>query len=73
MDLNTVIGALLAFGLVIVAMAVGPGGVGIFIHIPSLTIVLVPYFVRLHLMAMDMCVGMWTESYLGDWSNTIAG
>jgi len=38
MDLNTVIGALLAFGLVLVAMAVGPGGVGIFVHIPSLTI-----------------------------------
>ena len=28
MDLNTVIGFLLAFGLVFVAMALGPGGVG---------------------------------------------
>ena len=40
MDINTVIGTLLAFVLVLVAMAVGPGGVGIFIHIPSMTIVL---------------------------------
>ena len=40
MDLNTVIGTALAFLLVLVAMAVGPGGVGIFIHIPSMTIVL---------------------------------
>jgi len=39
MDLNTAIGAALAFGLIVVAMAVGPGGVGIFIHIPSLMIV----------------------------------
>jgi chemotaxis protein MotA len=39
MDLNTVIGFLLAFGLVFVAMALGPGGVGIFMHIPSATIV----------------------------------
>ena len=39
MDLNTVIGFLLAFGLVIGAMALGPGGVGIFLHLPSATIV----------------------------------
>ena len=40
MDLNTIIGAGLAFLLVLVAMAVGPGGVMIFVHIPSMTIVL---------------------------------
>ncbi|MCP3914813.1 MAG: motility protein A [bacterium] len=39
MDLNTAIGTALAFGLVLFAMAVGPGGVGIFIHIPSMVIV----------------------------------
>ena len=39
MDLNTVIGTCLAFALILIAMAVGPGGVGIFIHIPSLMIV----------------------------------
>ena len=39
MDLNTVIGVCLAFALILIAMAVGPGGVGIFIHIPSLMIV----------------------------------
>lgn len=40
MDLNTVLGTALCFALVIVAMAVGPGGVMIFVHIPSMTIVL---------------------------------
>jgi chemotaxis protein MotA len=40
MDLNTIIGAGLAFILIIVAMAVGPGGVMIFVHIPSMVIVL---------------------------------
>lgn len=40
MDLATIIGATLAFGLVIVSMALGPGGVAIFVHIPSLVIVL---------------------------------
>ena len=35
MDLNTIIGAGLAFLLILVAMAVGPGGVMIFVHIPS--------------------------------------
>ncbi len=40
MDINTIIGTALAFILVLVAMAVGPGGIGIFIHIPSATIVL---------------------------------
>lgn len=40
MDLNSVIGIVLCFGLVLVAMAVGPGGVAIFIHIPSMAIVL---------------------------------
>ena len=40
MDLNTIIGAGLCFALVLIAMAVGPGGVAIFIHIPSMTIVL---------------------------------
>jgi chemotaxis protein MotA len=40
MDLATIIGAVLAFGLVIVSMALGPGGVAIFVHIPSLVIVL---------------------------------
>lgn len=39
MDLNTVIGASLAFLLILVAMAVGPGGVAIFVHVPSLMIV----------------------------------
>ncbi len=39
MDLNTVIGGALAFLLVIGAMAIGPGGVGVFIHIPSMVIV----------------------------------
>ncbi len=39
MDLNTVIGAALAFLLVLGAMAIGPGGVAVFIHIPSMIIV----------------------------------
>ena len=39
MDLNTVIGGLLAFILVLGAMAIGPGGVAVFIHIPSMIIV----------------------------------
>ena len=40
MDLNSVIGTVLAFGLVFFAMATGPGGVGIFVHVPSLMMVL---------------------------------
>jgi chemotaxis protein MotA len=40
MDLNTVIGVCLAFALILFAMAVGPGGLAIFVHIPSLMIVL---------------------------------
>lgn len=39
MDLATIIGTLLAFGLVLFSMATGPGGVAIFIHVPSLVIV----------------------------------
>jgi len=39
MDLNTVIGAALAFILVLGAMAIGPGGVMVFVHIPSMIIV----------------------------------
>lgn len=39
MDLTTVIGTLLGFMLVIGSMAVGPGGVAIFIHIPSMMVV----------------------------------
>ena len=39
MDFNTVIGVVLAFILVLGAMSIGPGGVGVFIHIPSMIIV----------------------------------
>ena len=39
MDLNTVIGGALAFILVLGAMSIGPGGVAVFIHIPSMIIV----------------------------------
>ena len=39
MDIATVIGTLLAFGLVLSSMASGPGGLVIFIHVPSLMIV----------------------------------
>lgn len=39
MDLATIIGGLLGFGLVLTSMALGPGGVAIFIHVPSLVIV----------------------------------
>jgi chemotaxis protein MotA len=39
MDLATVIGTLLGFGLVIMSMALGPGGVAIFVHVPSMVIV----------------------------------
>ncbi|MEZ5973435.1 MAG: motility protein A [Planctomycetota bacterium] len=39
MDLNTLIGGFLTFAIVFVAMAMGPGGVGIFIDVPSLAIV----------------------------------
>ena len=39
MDLNTIIGGALAFVLILAAMAVGPGGVAIFMHVPSLFIV----------------------------------
>ena len=40
MDLNTLIGGALAFVLIIAAMASGPGGVVIFLHVPSIFIVL---------------------------------
>jgi chemotaxis protein MotA len=39
MDLATIIGAVLGFGLVLTSMALGPGGVAIFVHVPSLVIV----------------------------------
>ena len=39
MDLNTIIGGALAFILVLGAMAIGPGGVMVFVHIPSMIIV----------------------------------
>jgi chemotaxis protein MotA len=39
MDLATILGTLLAFGLVLFSMATGPGGVAIFINVPSLVIV----------------------------------
>ncbi len=39
MDITTVIGTLLGFGLVLFAMASGPGGLAIFIHVGSLMIV----------------------------------
>jgi chemotaxis protein MotA len=39
MDIATVIGTLLAFGLVLSSMASGPGGLAIFVHVPSLMIV----------------------------------
>lgn len=40
MDLNTIFGGILALLIVVVAMAVGPGGVMIFVHVPSMAIVL---------------------------------
>ena len=39
MDISTVIGTLLGFGLVLSSMAVGPGGIVIFIHVPSMMVV----------------------------------
>ena len=39
MDLATIIGTFLGFGLVLTAMAVGPGGLPVFIHVPSIAIV----------------------------------
>lgn len=39
MDINTIIGTALAFLIVFVAMAVGPGGVMIFVDVPSMAIV----------------------------------
>ncbi len=39
MDLATIIGVVLGFGLVVTSMALGPGGVGIFVHYPSIVIV----------------------------------
>ena len=39
MDFNTVIGAILAFILVLGSMAIGPGGIAVFVNIPSLIIV----------------------------------
>jgi len=39
MDLATIIGTFLGFGLVLTSMAVGPGGLAIFIHVPSMAIV----------------------------------
>ncbi len=40
MDLSTLIGLLLGFGMVLFAMAMGDGGVAIFVHAPSLSIVI---------------------------------
>ena len=40
MDITTLIGTLLAFGLVIGSMASGDGGLAIFIHVPSMAIVI---------------------------------
>ena len=40
MDLSTLIGTLLGFGLVLFSMATGEGGLVIFIHVPSMMIVL---------------------------------
>ncbi|MBL4769601.1 MAG: MotA/TolQ/ExbB proton channel family protein [Planctomycetes bacterium] len=39
MDLNSIIGTVIACMVVLVAMATGPGGVGIFIDVPSMAIV----------------------------------
>jgi len=39
MDLATVIGTILGFGLVLFSMATGPGGLAIFVHVPSMIIV----------------------------------
>lgn len=39
MDLATIIGTLLGFGLVFFSMATGPGGIAIFVHVPSMIIV----------------------------------
>jgi len=39
MDITTLIGTLLGFGLVLFSMASGPGGLAIFVHVPSLMIV----------------------------------
>jgi chemotaxis protein MotA len=39
MDIATIIGVILAFGLVLFSMATGPGGIGIFIHVGSIIIV----------------------------------
>ena len=39
MDLATIIGTILGFGLVLFSMATGPGGIAIFIHVPSMVIV----------------------------------
>ena len=39
MDITTVIGTLIAFGLVFFSMATGPGGIGGFIDVPSIMIV----------------------------------
>lgn len=40
MDITTLIGTLLAFGLVIGSMASGDGGLAIFVHVPSMAIVI---------------------------------
>ncbi|MEM6672755.1 MAG: motility protein A [Planctomycetota bacterium] len=40
MDLNTFVGGVLAFLLVLGAMTIGPGGLAVFVHVPSLIIVL---------------------------------
>ena len=39
MDIATLIGTILGFGLVLFSMATGPGGLPIFIHVPSMMIV----------------------------------
>lgn len=40
MDLSTLLGIVLGFGMVLFAMATGDGGIAIFVHAPSLSIVL---------------------------------
>ena len=39
MDLNTIIGYVFAFGMLLAAMAIGPGGVAVFVDVPSVIIV----------------------------------
>ena len=39
MDITTVLGLILGFGLVLFSMATGPGGLIIFVDVPSMMIV----------------------------------